>query len=170
MHPGRSARVLLDGQAIGVVGELHPRLQQAYELPRPAVLFELDVEPLLTNPLPRIQPVPRFPAVQRDLALWFDERVTLQQVEAAIAALRQSDARLASLREFRLFDLYRPSVGDSSKIAGAGANALLNKEKSLAFEIQLQDTERTLSDADADAAVAAIVAELGARLGARLRQ
>jgi phenylalanyl-tRNA synthetase beta chain len=47
---------------------------------------------------------------------------------------------------------------------------LLNKEKSLAFRIQLQDTERTLSDADADAAVAAIVDELGARLGARLRQ
>ncbi len=170
LHPGRSARVLLDGQPVGVIGELHPRLQQGYELPRPAVLFELDVEPLLASPLPRIQPVPRFPAVQRDLALWFDEQVSLQQVEAVIEAVRQRDARLASLREFRLFDLYRPSVGDSSKIAGAGANALLIKEKSLAFRIQLQDTERTLSDVDADAAVAAIVAELGARLGARLRQ
>jgi phenylalanyl-tRNA synthetase beta chain len=170
LHPGRSARVQLGGLPIGWIGELHPRLQQRYELPRPAVVFELDAAALQPRALPRAAPVPRFPAVQRDLALWFDGTVSLQQIEDVVARARQIDARLASLREFRLFDLYRPSVGDSSKFAGAGANALLNKEKSLAFRIQLQDTERTLSDADADAAVAAIVAELGARLGARLRQ
>jgi phenylalanyl-tRNA synthetase beta chain len=170
LHPGRSARVDLAGQPIGWLGELHPRLQQQYELPRPAIVVELDAAALQGRSLPRAEPVPRFPAVQRDVALWFDAAVTLQQIDDAVAAVRQKDARLASLREFRLFDLYRPSVGDSSKFAGADANALLNKEKSLAFRIQLQDTERTLSDADADAAVAAIVAELGARLGARLRQ
>lgn len=170
LHPGRSARVELDGCAIGWLGELHPALQQRYELPKPAVLFELDADALRDAPLPQAQPVPRFPAVQRDLALWFTDAVPMQQIDDAVKALAQRDPRLASLREFRLFDLYRPSVGDSSKIAGAGANALLNKEKSLAFRIQLQDTERTLSDADADAAMAAIVEELGARFGARLRQ
>lgn len=170
LHPGRSGRIDLSGQAIGWIGELHPRLQQRYELPRPAIVFELDAASLLPRAIPRAQPVPRFPAVQRDLALWFDGAVTLRQIEDVVGQARQKDSRLASLREFRLFDLYRPSVGDSSKFAGAGANALLNKEKSLAFRIQLQDTERTLSDADADAAVAAIVAELGTRLGARLRQ
>jgi len=170
LHPGRSARVELDSRAIGWLGELHPRLQQRHELPKPAILFELDASALLPQPIPRAQPVPRFPAVQRDLALWFSEAVTQAEIEAAIANIRRKDARLASLREFRLFDLYRPSVGDSSRFAGAGANALLNKEKSLAFRIHLQDTDRTLSDADADAAVAAIVDELGSRLGARLRQ
>jgi phenylalanyl-tRNA synthetase beta chain len=81
---------------------------------------------------------------------------------------------LAALVDFRLFDLYRPSVGGaltgSGKVAEAGANALLNKEKSLAFRILLQDTERTLSDTVADAAVDCIVEELGTRFGARLRQ
>jgi phenylalanyl-tRNA synthetase beta chain len=155
---------------IGWIGELHPRLQQRYELPHAPVVFELDAAALQPRPIPQARPVPRFPLVQRDVALWFEAAITQQQIDDVVSALRQKDARLASLRDFRLFDLYRPSVGDSSRLAGAGANALLNKEKSLAFRIQLQDTERTLSDADADAAVAAIVDELGARLGARLRQ
>lgn len=170
LHPGRSARIEQAGQPVGWIGELHPRLQQKYELPKSAVVFELDAEALLPMPIPRAQPVPRFPSVQRDVALWFAEHVTQGQIDALVTALAQNDPRLASLREFRLFDVYRPSVGDSSKSAGAGANALLNKEKSLAFRVQLQDTERTLSDADADAAMAAIIDELGARLGARLRQ
>jgi phenylalanyl-tRNA synthetase beta chain len=170
LHPGRSARIELGGQPVGWIGELHPRLQQRFELPRPAIVFELEAAALQPQPLPRAEPVPRFPGVQRDVALWFDEATTQQQIDDVVTGLRQKDARLASLQEFRLFDLYRPSVGDSSKFAGAGANALLNKEKSLAFRIQLQDTERTMNDADADAAVAAIVDELRARLGARQRQ
>lgn len=169
LHPGRCARVEIAGQPIGWIGELHPRLQQKYELTKATVVFELDVDALLGQPIPRAAPVPRFPSVQRDLALWFEETVTQQQIEDVVAALQQIDPRLASLRQFRLFDVYRPSVGDSPKSPGVSANALLNKEKSLAFRIQLQDTERTLSDADADAAVAAIIDELGARLGARLR-
>jgi phenylalanyl-tRNA synthetase beta chain len=170
LHPGRSARVEQNAMPIGWIGELHPRLQQRYELPHAPIVFELEAAALQPRSIPQSMPVPRFPLVQRDVALWFDAAITQQQIDDVVTALRQKDARLASLRDFRLFDLYRPSVGDSSRLAGAGANALLNKEKSLAFRIQLQDTERTLSDADADAAVAAIVDELGARLGARLRQ
>jgi phenylalanyl-tRNA synthetase beta chain len=170
LHPGRSARVELNAVPIGWIGELHPRLQQRYELPHAPIVFELEAAALQPRSIPQSMPVPRFPLVQRDVSLWFDAVITQQQIDDVVTALRQKDARLASLRDFRLFDLYRPSVGDSSRLAGAGANALLNKEKSLAFRIQLQDTERTLSDADADAAVAAIVDELGARLGARLRQ
>jgi phenylalanyl-tRNA synthetase beta chain len=169
LHPGRSARIDGGGRSIGWIGELHPRLQQRYELARAAIVFELDLAPLQSLTVPRAQPVPRFPAVERDLALWFDSAATWQQVEEAIAALKHRDRRLDSLRELRLFDLYRPPVGDSGRGSAYGPNALLSKEKSLAFRICLQDTERTLSDADADAAVAAIVEELGTRLGARLR-
>jgi phenylalanyl-tRNA synthetase beta chain len=170
LHPGRSACIDLAGQSIGWIGELHPRLQQKYELPKATVVFEIDADALLAQAIPRAEPVPRYPSVQRDVALWFDERVTQRQIDDVVASLQQNDPRLASLRDFRLFDVYRPSVGDSSRLPGVAANTLLNKEKSLAFRIQLQDTERTLSDADADAAVTAIIDELGARLGARLRQ
>ena len=174
LHPGRSARIEIDGQPAGWLGELHPRLCQRYELPKAPVVFELDLAPLQQRDLPRIGQVPRFPAVQRDLALWFGEAVTLQQVLDAVAVRKATDPRLAPLVGFRLFDVYRPSVGNPPAAPGsnaeAGANALLIKEKSLAFRILLQDTDRTLSDTVADDAVACLVEELGTRLGARLRQ
>ncbi len=170
LHPGRSARVLLGGEPIGWIGELHPRWQQRYELPRAPVLFEVDVEPLTARPLPTPQPVPRFPEVVRDVALWFDESVPLQAVYDVVGELAAADARLRCLRQFRLFDLYRPPVRSSSKVEEVGANAMLNKEKSLAFRLHLQDTERTLSEAQAEAAVAAVVEGLSTRLNARLRQ
>ena len=90
-------------------------------------------------------------------------------IEDAVRSLAGSDAALRALREFRLFDVYRPRA-DSSKVAEASANALLNKEKSLAFRVVLQDTERALNDADADAAIGAIVQGLEQRCGARLRR
>jgi phenylalanyl-tRNA synthetase beta chain len=170
LHPGRSARVSLGGESIGWIGELHPRWLQKYELPRAPVLFEIDVEPLLTVKLPAAAPVPRFPEVQRDVALWFDDSVSLQDIYDVVAELAETDARLRCLRQFRLFDLYRPSVRASSKVAEVGANAMLNKEKSLAFRLLLQDTERTLAEAQAEAAVAAIVEGLSTRLSGRPRR
>lgn len=168
LHPGRSAQVLVDGAPIGWFGELHPRWQQKYELPRAPLVFELDLDALLGVPLPQAQPVPRQPAVQRDLALWFDEAVTFQQVQDVVAALRAGDPRLAVLREVALFDLYRPP-SSSATDTNAG-KALSAKDKSLALRLLLQHTERTLEDADADAAVQAVAEGLAARLGARLRQ
>jgi phenylalanyl-tRNA synthetase beta chain len=170
LHPGRAARVELAGRAIGWIGELHPRWQQKYELPKPPVAFELDAEALLAVSVPIARPVPRFPAVIRDISFVVDEHVNAQQIEDALQELVRTDERLSALREFRLFDVYRASAADSSKVAGVGANALLNKEKSLAFRMVLQDTERTLSDADVDAAIAVVIAGLTARVGARLRQ
>jgi phenylalanyl-tRNA synthetase beta chain len=168
LHPGRSAGVEVDGRALGWLGELHPRWQQKYELSRPALVFELDLEVLLEQTLPAAQAVPRFPAVQRDLALWFDETVRYQQILDEIAALKAEDLRLAVLRDVLLFDLYRPA--SSSAAAKADANALLAKDKSLALRLLLQHTDRTLEDADADAAVQAVIDHLASRLGARLRQ
>jgi phenylalanyl-tRNA synthetase beta chain len=168
-HPGRCARVEVEGRPAGWIGELHPRWQQKYELPRAPILFEVDAEALCPLPLPRHVPVPRFPAVVRDVAFWIDADVPVQRVFDAIDALTRSDSRLACLRDIRLFDVYRAHAADSSKVAEADANALLIKEKSLAFRMVLQDTEKTLSDSDADAAVAALVEGLNTSLHARLR-
>jgi phenylalanyl-tRNA synthetase beta chain len=170
LHPGRGARVMLAGEPVGWIGELHPRWRQKYELPRSPVLFEIDAEPLLPVSLPGATPVPRFPEVQRDIALWFDESVPLQGIYDVVGELAQADPRLACLRQFRLFDLYRPPVSASSRIEEPGDNVMLIKEKSLAFRLLLQDTERTLAEAQAEAAVAAIVDGLSTRLNARLRQ
>ena len=169
LHPGRSARIVFEGRSVGIVGELHPRLQQQYELPRSAVLFQLELEPLLQRSLPAVREIPKFQPLQRDIAVIVDEQVAYAAIEAAIDTRSRTDERLSTLTEVRLFDVYRPRP-TAGVAGGAGANALLNKDKSLAIRVVLQDTEKPLSDTDADAAVTAIVEELGQRFGARLRQ
>ncbi len=169
LHPGRSAVVEVDGRRAGYIGQLHPRLQQKYELPKAPVVFELDLAPLLEQPLRRHAEISRFQPVQRDISVTVGDSVPAQAVIDAIRAQSRSDGRLSALRAFRLFDVYR-APPNSTKVAEASANALLNNEKNLAFRAVLQDTERPVSDADADAALGAILEVLEQRFGARLRQ
>jgi phenylalanyl-tRNA synthetase beta chain len=124
---------------------------------------------LLARSLPVACEISKFQPLQRDIAVWVAESVTCQQVLSAIDSRSRADGRLSALMEVRLFDVYRPSVSAASTLEVA-ANALLNKEKSLAFRLVLQDTARPLSDTDADAAVVAVVEELAQKFGARLRQ
>jgi phenylalanyl-tRNA synthetase beta chain len=151
LHPGRSARVMLDGAAIGWVGELHPRWQQKYGLPLPAALFELDLEPLGRVDLPRYREVSKFPPVVRDLALVVDEGLP-----AAVLLEEMGRFPPAGVREIRLFDFYRGKGVESGK-------------KSLAFRVVMQDTAKTLTDAEADAAIAQLTELLAAKFGAKLR-
>jgi phenylalanyl-tRNA synthetase beta chain len=169
LHPGRNAFVEHNGAIVGFVGELHPKLQQAFELPKPPIVFELDLAPLLHRSIPRYEGVSKFQPVVRDVSVTVPAGLAVGVVQDAIRGLSRSDRRLSALREFRLFDVYR-APNDSSKVAGASANALLNKEKSLAFRVVLQDTGRALTDEDADAAVGAIVEDLERRFGARPRR
>jgi phenylalanyl-tRNA synthetase beta chain len=150
-HPGRSARVVVDGSPIGWIGELHPKWQQKYDLPQAPVLFEVDAETLQAVPLPRPQVPSDQPIVLRDIALLFDSATPLEAVFDAIRAEKP-----AIVRAVRLFSLYR------------GAE-LPQGKKSLAFRVVMQDTERTLTDAEADAARDALVALLGRKFSATLR-
>ncbi|HZM36069.1 MAG TPA: phenylalanine--tRNA ligase subunit beta [Burkholderiales bacterium] len=150
-HPGRSARVLLDGLAAGWIGELHPRWLHKYELSRPAVVFELEAERLLTVPMPVARVPSRFPPVVRDISLQFRADTPVQAVFDVIAAEKPS-----IVQAVRLFSLYR----------GAG---LPPGSKSLAFRVVMQHTERTLTDAEADAARDGLVALLGRKFSAKLR-
>ncbi|OGA21704.1 MAG: phenylalanine--tRNA ligase subunit beta [Betaproteobacteria bacterium RIFCSPLOWO2_02_FULL_67_19] len=151
LHPGRSARVLLDGIPVGWVGELHPRWQQKYELPQALAVFELDASALMQVPLPRPTEPPRFPVVVRDIALLVDAEVTAQQLLDAAGAEKPG-----IVRQVRLFDLYHGS-------------SLPPGRKSLAFRVVMQHTERTLTDAEADAARDALVALWGRLFAASLR-
>jgi len=150
-HPGRSARVLLEGTAAGWIGELHPKWLRKYELPQPAIVFELEADTLLEVPLPRSKVPSRFPPVVRDIALVFEAGTPVQAVLDAIEAEKPS-----IVQAVRLFSLYR----------GAGLPA---GTKSFAFRVVMQHTERTLTDAEADAAREALVALLGRKFAAKLR-
>jgi len=151
LHPGRSARVMLDGAAVGWVGELHPRWQQKYGLPLPGALFELDLEALGRLELPRYREVSKFPPVVRDRSMEFDEGLPV-----AIILEEMERNRPAVVQEIRLFDFYRGKGVERGK-------------KSLAFRVVMQDTARTLTDAEADAAMAQLTELLAAKFGAKLR-
>jgi phenylalanyl-tRNA synthetase beta chain len=151
LHPGRSARVLVNGQPLGWVGELHPRWQAKFGLPQPAVVFELDAASLKAVPVPRPEHPSRFPPVVRDLAVLVDAALPVQALLDAVLAEKP-----AIVRSVRLFDLYQ------GKNLPAG-------RKSLAFRIVMQDTEKTLTDAEADSAIAQMVELLGRCFGATLR-
>ena len=170
LHPGRCARIEIDQQTAGWIGQLHPRLVQKYGLPGSAVLFEVQIDAVQALPLPRVAPIAEVPAVIRDIAIWVPEELPAARVFEEIARLSARDGRLAALREAKLFDVFRPSPESRAEAPKASANVLLNKEKSLAFRVVLQDTRRSLSDSDADAACDAIVEHLAITLGGRRRQ
>ena len=157
LHPGRSARVLVDGQAIGFVGELHPRWRQAYELPQAPMLFELDLGAVLDRPVASFTPVPRQQAVVRDLALVLREDISH---DAVVAQLRADPSGL--VRTATLFDVYKPG-------ASTADNGIAVGERSLAVRLELLDANATLTDERIDACVAAAVVRVQAALGARLR-
>ena len=137
-HPGRCARVRAQGRDVGVVGELHPRLQQKYELPMAPVLFEIETAVLFAGRAPRFGGVSRMPTVRRDLAVLVDEKLPAGRI---LEALRASAP--ACVREIEVFDQYR----------GKGVE---NGKKSLAFRVVMQDTDRTLTDADVEEIVGSI--------------
>jgi phenylalanyl-tRNA synthetase beta chain len=151
LHPGRSAQIVLNGEVIGVLGELHPQWVQKYELPLPPVVFELDLDALKRAELPQYAEVSRFPPVVRDLAIVVDHGVVLQSLLDGLSAHSP-----ALIQDIRLFDVYTGKGIDPGK-------------KSVAFRIVMQDTQRTLQDAEVDAAVQHLVAYLQSAYAAQLR-
>jgi len=164
LHPGRSARVLVDGKAIGFVGELHPRWRQKWDFSQAPVLFELDLDAVTARLVPVAQPVPRHQAVERDIAVVVAEAVTH---DALMQAIRSTAAAKGLLRDAVLFDIYRPQPLRDGAVAAAGA--LAQGEKSMAVRLSFQSDSATLTDEQVEPAVRAIVEQLGAKLGGRLR-
>ncbi len=156
MHPGRCASIWLDGHQVGVVGELHPRWRQQWELAHAPVLFELELEAVLARQVPAFQPVPKFQPAERDIAVIVADTVTHGAVMQAVHAADTGGL----LRDALLFDVYKPKQAT----AGLGAD-----EKSLAVRLTLGSAEATLTDEQIDQAVKAVVERIATQLGGRLR-
>jgi len=151
LHPGLSARLMLDGKELGWAGALHPSLEKALDIPGQVLLFELDQGLLLQRRVPCYQAVSRFPVIRRDLALLVPDAVSSADV---LACLREEAP--AFLREVAVFDVYR---GQGVPDAFA----------SIAIRLILQDNERTLGDTNVDGLIAAMLARLQSRFGITLR-
>ncbi len=156
LHPGRSAKVVLEGKNIGVIGELHPLLQQKYNLPHAPVLFEIDVKPLQIVNIPQYQGISHFQPVIRDIALLVKTAIPVQDIIDIFYQEKDNNPQCAIMQSVVLFDDYR----------GKG---LESDEKSLAFRFTLQDRNATLQDEIVDNAIDAFVSAVKMRFDAKLR-
>jgi phenylalanyl-tRNA synthetase beta chain len=151
LHPGRCAQVWVGDQALGVVGELHPKWVQAYDLPKAPVLFELDLEAVLARRVPRFAGVPRQQRIERDVAVWVQEGVSH---DAILAAIHQAPTQ-GMLKDAFVFDIYRPQAGGG--------------EKSVALRLVMGDDQGQWTDEQADALVQQVLSSLQQQVSARLR-
>ena len=152
-HPGRCASISIDGEVIGVMGQVHPLVAKNYGIDSEVYCAELNFTKMLglRLPDPTFTALPKYPAVSRDLALICSEDITVAQVEEVISA---SAGKL--LRKIQLFDIYR----------GVGVP---EGKKSMAFSLQLRADDRTLTDSDSEAVVNNVLAAVKDQLNATLR-
>lgn len=151
-HPGRNASVEVSGQHLGIFGEIHPEVQQNYDLGYKAYLFEFDVEILAdaADLIRRVEPISIYPNVNRDIAIVLDADIPASR---PVELIRSAGDLVKSVR---LFDLY---IGDQ----------VPDGKKSLAYAIEYSSPTETLTDEQVDRVHERIVKRLGAELGAELR-
>ena len=152
-HPGRCAAVVLDGRLLGYIGELHPTVASTFKIEGRLVAIEIDVEPVLAaSRIPRAQPLPRFPAIERDLAVVVEDHVA---TGALLATINEVGGDF--LAQARAFDEYHgPQVPEG--------------HKSVAFTLTFRSPERTLTDAEVDKVMTEIKLGLQKRHKARFRE
>ena len=152
-HPGRCARISIGGEDVGCMGQIHPLVAANYGMDCEVYCAEIRFDKLLALQLPEATyvPLPKYPAVTRDLAILCREEVTVGEAEAVIT---QAAGKL--LRNIRLFDVYRGTGVPEGK-------------KSLAFSLELRADDRTLTDTDSETVTKNVLDALENQLGAVLR-
>jgi phenylalanyl-tRNA synthetase beta chain len=153
LHPGRAARIFWNGEALGQIGQLHPRVAAAYKFKQPVFVAELNFAALLLADRREVRyhPLPKFPTVVRDLALLIDTGVSFAAIEEAIYGLE-----IPELISVRLFDLY-------------AGKELPQGKRSLALSLRYRAADRTLTDQEVNAEHERVVRTLTERFGAEVR-
>jgi len=153
MHPGRTASVSVNGQELGVFGEVHPAVLENYEIGTKAYVAVIDVRVLFGNAklVSMYEAVPRFPAIRRDIAMLVRDEVLVRDIESAI---REKSGKL--VEAIKLFDVYK-------------GTSLAEGFKSVAYSISFRAADRTLTDEEVSSTMKKILANLEAKVGAQLR-
>ena len=152
LHPGQSARLYRDGEAIGWLGMLHPRLAKQLDIDHTMYLFEIKADSLRAGRLPKFEAVSKFPTIRRDLSVVVDLGTSAQEVRDCIMK-----AAPATLVKVELFDMYIGEGIDSGR-------------KSLSLGLTLQDLSRTLTDNEVEQVQQRVIEQLQVDLGATLRK
>lgn len=151
LHPGQSARVYKNQQAIGWLGAMHPKLNKSVGVKGKVYLFELDLQSTLAAQPPKFSVLSRYPAIRRDLALLVNDEITAAQIQHCLNSI-DSDI----LKSIQLFDVY----------SGVGVE---QGNKSIAIAFHIQHADRTLTDDEVDALIQGITQTLEKTLGAVIR-
>ncbi|UVW34135.1 phenylalanine--tRNA ligase subunit beta [SAR92 clade bacterium H455] len=151
LHPGQSAMVSRNGEQVGWIGQLHPKLQAQLDFSTPVYLFQVDVAKVSESRLPKFSDVSKFPAVRRDLAFLVDS-----QIASADLMLEARNAGGEHLVDLMLFDVYQSKDID-------------NKGKSLALGLTFQHASRTLTDDEINMSIDRVVKKLDVKFKAELR-
>ena len=159
MHPGRCARISVNGKPVGFAGELHPQWRQGYELAHAPLLFEVELDAVLQRTVPFFEAVSKLQPVERDIAVIVPEGATHA---ALMDAIHGADTH-GLLKGATLFDVYRPQP------AASGTSSVGAGEKSLAVRLVLSSDLATLTDEAIESAVQAVLSNLQLQLQARLR-
>jgi phenylalanyl-tRNA synthetase beta chain len=151
LHPSKQAAIAIDNNILGVIGGLHPKVAEAFELSGAVYLFEINLTALLPFTLGHklFQPIPRFPAIVRDIALVIDTGVAHRQVQDIITGF-------PLVSQVTLFDVY------------AGGQLPPGK-KSLGYRITFQSPTHTLTDEEVNKVLEQILNKLSTQFGATLR-
>nr|MBA2484118.1 phenylalanine--tRNA ligase subunit beta [Nitrosomonas sp.] len=151
LHPGKTAKIFINNKKAGWIGELHPRWQSKYGLLKTAVLFELHLNVMSERLLPLAKDISKYPPIRRDIAVIVPNHIETQSILQCMYA-----ENISIISEISLFDIYRGKGVEEGK-------------KSLAFRILLQDTEKTLTDQDADSVITSLINLLEREFDAKLR-
>jgi phenylalanyl-tRNA synthetase beta chain len=152
-HPGRTARLMINGKSCGILGEIHPAAAENFEAAQRNYVAVIDIEPLVRNASLKAEykPLPKFPAVTRDIAVLVDEAVPVKLIEQIIIA-----GAGKIFEEVKLFDVYKGKQVPDGK-------------KSVAYSITFRASDRTLTDEEVGKAMEKIIGRLSEQLGAQLR-
>lgn len=152
-HPGHTANLIINGQNVGVLGEVHPKVLDNYEIPERVVAFELDLEVLFrfAGNISTYIPLPKYPGIERDLAVIVPDNLPVDNI---LRIIYKSGGEL--LDQAKLFDVYR-------------GKQVKEGYQSLAFALKFQAKDRTLTDAEVEKSISAITSRLEKDAGAELR-
>ena len=152
-HPGRTASILVNGQKIGTIGQIHPDVAEKFECPEETYIGVLEVEALVKNADMEVEykPLPKFPAVTRDIAMLVKDEVLVKEIEDVISSNAGN-----ILEDMKLFDVYK-------------GKQIPEGMKSVAYSITFRGQDRTLTDDEVNAKMQKILDALKDKLGAQLR-
>ena len=151
LHPGQTARIYIDDIAVGWIGAVHPKLHKALQLSQSAFVFELTLTAVLAADIPVFEPLSKFPAIRRDLALLVSGTISAGEIKHCL-----NDVESDILKEIQVFDVY----------SGEGVEQGF---KSVAVAFHMQHAERTLTDDEVNSLILTITTQLEQKIGATIR-